>query len=94
MAVSLKKSVVIAELEKGGSVKVIAERIGITVPLLKKAAKTFGLNLRRKPTKEVVTFEDDTQELIIGEHTNKVSGKTVQAFVEEVETTHKVSMLE
>lgn len=61
MAVQLKKSMVITELEKGGSVKVIAERLGITIPLLKKAAKTFGLNLRRKPTKEVMEFIDDVE---------------------------------
>ncbi len=58
----LKKSVVLAEVNKGGSVKAIAERIGITTALLKKAAKTFEINLRTKPRTEPVEFVNDVVE--------------------------------
>lgn len=89
MAVQLKKSMVIIELEKGGSVKSIAERLGITIPLLKKAAKTFGLNLRKKPKTEAMEFIDDTDEVTFTDEGNK----DMPFSHKEVESNHKVSML-
>jgi len=79
MAVQLKSSQVRAEIAKGGSVKSIAERLGITTALLKKAKDTFNkgldkdsplyINLRKK-TKESVEFimDEETSE----NTTNKV----------------------
>ena len=69
MGAQLKRSVIVTELEVGGSVKAIADRIGITVAQLKKAAIHFNkgldkenpkyINFRKKPTKEAIEFIDD-----------------------------------
>jgi transposase len=76
MAVELRKSTVVAEINKGGSVKAITERLGITTAMLKKAVNHFNkgltkedpryINLRRKP-KEELTFVDDTTGKSCGE---------------------------
>lgn len=71
MGAQLKRSAIVAELEKGGSLKAIAERLHITIPLLKKAKDHFNkgldksdpkyINLRSKPKTEVMEFIDDSE---------------------------------
>ena len=76
MAVQLKKSMVVAELEKGGSVKAIAERLGITTNMLKKAAITFKLNLRKKPKTEAMELVDDVEEKELVEELEEAASTT------------------
>lgn len=79
MAVQLKSSQVRAEIAKGGSIKNIAERLGITTALLRKAKDTFNkgldkesplyINLRKK-SKESVEFIMDDQNVTTNNNIN------------------------
>lgn len=103
MAVELKRSVIVAELKKGGSIKAIAERIGITIPLLKKAKDVFNkgldktdpkyINLRMKPKTEEMNFIDDSEEeTVVDNLTTDVIEDSVDEVMEEAPSTTTIVM--
>ena len=107
MGAVLTKSAVLAELEKGGSVRAIAERLHITVAILKKAKDTFNkglskedpryINLRKKPTSEVIEFIDDTEEKVTAslvERTTQLTSRNNVGTDDLVSASSTISMLE
>lgn len=58
----LKKSSFLAAINEAKTVKQMAEDFGISQADVRYAAKSWGINLRKKPIKGKVTLVDDTTE--------------------------------
>jgi len=72
----ITKTSVLTEVQKGGTTKEIAERLGVPTSRLKEACKAFDISLRSKK-REAWEFIDDT-ELFLTENTVENNTENVE----------------